>query len=265
MADRRPPGAIHAAAAVGYQAGASEYEAGRPSYAPEAVDLLAGLGALGPGRRALDVGAGTGKWTALLLPSGSTVIAVEPVEAMRALLRAKLPSVPVLAGTAETLPVGSGWADLVTVATALHWFELDRALPELVRVTRPGGLVAIVRNQRDLNTGWVAELEALLAPHRGDVPVARHARWQEEVARHEELTDVADATFDNPHPMDRATLVARVASLSYVASMAVDQRTRLLTEVDRLADSLPARFTMPTTTQLRVLRTTIPTPQKETP
>src|SRR5262245_685279 len=112
---------IHHAAAVGFAASASAYERGRPSYPAEAVELLAReVGT--SGARVLDIGAGTGKLTRLVAPHARSIIAIEPVEAMRDALSAALPSVQVLAGVAESIPLGDGSVDVALAAQAFHWF-----------------------------------------------------------------------------------------------------------------------------------------------
>ena len=116
-------GRIRAAAAEGFQQGAEAYEASRPSYPPDAVAHILEVTGLGPGRRVLDLAAGTGKLTRLLVPSGADVVAVEPVAAMRETLTRALPDVEALDGTAEAIPLGDASVDAVTVAQAFHWFD----------------------------------------------------------------------------------------------------------------------------------------------
>src|SRR4051812_15166575 len=106
-----PP--IHAAAAKGFEAAADVYARGRPDY-PTALDtwLDQTLG-LGPGKSVLDLGAGTGKFTTRLVATGASVIAVEPLAAMRALLTADLPQVTALNGTAEAIPLSDASVDAI--------------------------------------------------------------------------------------------------------------------------------------------------------
>src|SRR2546421_8267168 len=129
---------MHPVAAAGFASAADVYERARPSYPEEAVAWMAERTGLVAGRTVVDVGAGTGKLTRLLPATGARVIAIEPVAEMRA----KLDGIDALDGTAEDLPLSNGCADVVTVAQALHWFDLDRALPELHRVLRPDGYLA---------------------------------------------------------------------------------------------------------------------------
>ena len=97
--------------------------------------LLVDALAIGPGRDVLDLAAGTGKLTRLLVPTGAHVVAVEPVPAMRALLT----DVDALDGTAEAIPLPDASVDAVTVGQAFHWFDPPTALAEIDRVLRPGG------------------------------------------------------------------------------------------------------------------------------
>ena len=170
---------LHEAAAQGFPGAAASYEAGRPTYPPQAVARLARELHLGTGRAVLDLAAGTGKLTALLVVTGSEVVAVEPVAEMRAVLEAALPGVRALPGTAEAIPLGSGTVDAVTVGQAFHWFRGDEALREIHRVLRPGGGLGLLWNDRDTSVPWVARLSELMEPHRRDapgVPLRRVAR-----------------------------------------------------------------------------------------
>src|SRR5437870_1623416 len=98
---------IHHAASEGFGAAADEYERARPDYPQAAIDFLADRLGLRPGATVLDLGAGTGKLTRQLVPTGATVVAIEPVEAMRAQLRASVPGVEVIDCTAEQI----SWPD----------------------------------------------------------------------------------------------------------------------------------------------------------
>ena len=71
-----------------------------------------------------------------------------------------------LAGSAEELPLPDAAVDLVAVGQAFHWFDLDRALPELARVLRPGGRLALFYNSRDASVAWVRALAGLIGDHR---------------------------------------------------------------------------------------------------
>ncbi|MFP5370679.1 MAG: class I SAM-dependent methyltransferase [Actinomycetes bacterium] len=124
---------VHETASRGFGREAEAYERSRPSYPPGAVAWLVDHLRVRPDAVVADLAAGTGKLTRLLLPTGASVVAVEPVEAMRHVLHRILPSVAVVAGTAEAMPIRSASLDAVCAAQAFHWFDagatFSRACP----------------------------------------------------------------------------------------------------------------------------------------
>jgi ubiquinone/menaquinone biosynthesis C-methylase UbiE len=134
-ADRLRHGASFGAVAAAY----AEH---RPGYAETAVRwALEPVWSRRP-LRVIDVGAETGKLTATLVRLGADVTAVEPDQGMLAELRRELPSVRSVSGSAEEIPVPDGSADAVLAGQAMHWFDMDRAMPEIARVLTPGGVLA---------------------------------------------------------------------------------------------------------------------------
>ncbi len=129
---------------------AAAYAEHRPGYPAAALDwaLAPVAGSASGARTLLDLGAGTGKLTTALLGRGA-VIAVEPDPAMLAELRRRLPDVDAREGSAESIPLPTGSVDAVLVGQAWHWFDTGRALPELARVLRPGGVLAALWNADD--------------------------------------------------------------------------------------------------------------------
>ena len=127
---------IHEAAKA-FDQGAVDYEKGRPSYPADAVAKIVDVLGVGPGTRVLDLAAGTGKLTRLLVPTGAELVAVEPVAGMLDQLVAALPDVEVHDGTAEAIPLPDASVDAAVVAQAFHWFDPDVALAELARVLVP--------------------------------------------------------------------------------------------------------------------------------
>src|SRR5438067_5347592 len=125
---------VHESARRGFERQADAYERGRPPYPCEATSWLVEMLRLGPARTVVDVGAGTGKLTRALLPSGAELIAVEPVAAMRNVLERELPIARALDGTAESLPLPNAAADAIVVGQAFHWFDAPAALREFHRV-----------------------------------------------------------------------------------------------------------------------------------
>src|SRR2546423_12598722 len=131
-------------AAAGFGQAADVYERARPEYPPDAVAWLADRLSLGPDRIVVDLAAGTGKLTRLLVPSGARVIAVEPQAEMRAVLEGAVPGAEALEGTAEALPLDDSSADPVAGASAFPGFEPAKALPGFARGLPPGGRPAAI-------------------------------------------------------------------------------------------------------------------------
>jgi ubiquinone/menaquinone biosynthesis C-methylase UbiE len=250
-------------AAQGFDHNATAYEAARPSYPAEAVAHIVGHGRIGPGRRVLDLAAGTGKLTRLLVPTGAEVVAVEPVAGMREVLVAQLPGVEVLDGTAESLPLATGSVDAVTVAQGFHWFDAPVALAEMRRVLRPGGHLFLVWNTRDRSHAWVRRFGDLLVDDDPDAERPYDSYYAVDYA-----AVVADAGGFTPvdlwehaweQPCDPDLLVARAESVSVVGSLPPEDRRRVLGRIRDLARTHPDlagrdRFGFPYTTSVHRCR-----------
>ena len=230
--------AIHRAAALGFAAGADAYERARPTYALEAVAEIVARLDLRPGRTVLELGAGTGKLTRLIAPSGARILALEPVAEMREKLVASVAGVELVDGTAESIDLPAGSVDAVVVAQAFHWFDAVRALSEIHRVLRPGGRLAIAWNfrdeSRDDSTEWVRHLGDLMRALATDEPQARDGVWRGELRRSALFGPFTTATFGHVQSMTPAKVAERVASVSYVAAAPPKAREELLAQVARL-------------------------------
>ena len=162
----------------------------------------------------VDLAAGTGKLTRLLVPSGAKVVAVEPIAQMRALIE----GARAIEGTAETIPLADESADAFTVAQAFHWFRADDALAEIRRVLRTGGGLALIWNTRDERDPVQAAISKVLEPLGRDTP-RRQKRDRREVLDESGLfTPCERATFDHAQELDEDGLVERFCSISFVAA-----------------------------------------------
>jgi ubiquinone/menaquinone biosynthesis C-methylase UbiE len=247
---------IHPAAAAGFGAAADVYERARPSYPPAAVDWIVERARLEPGRTLVDLGAGTGKLTRLLRPSGVRLIAVEPVPEMRAKLLEAVPGIEAIDGTAESLPFADASVDVVTVAQAFHWFDLERALPELRRILRPDGLLVLVWNERDLADPLQLALEELLVSHRSAPSARAEGTWRDPLARSPLFGELETRRFAHRQQFTRQDLVDRVHSTSYVAAMPPDERAALLARVRALVDGREETFPFPYVAEVQVIPVT---------
>ncbi len=239
-------------ASEGFGRRSEVYERSRPTYPGPVVDLLAERADLGPGRRVADLAAGTGKLTRQLLVTGAFCVAVEPSADMRAVCRQAVPGAPVVAGTAEAVPLANASVDLVTAAQAFHWFDATLALSEMARVLRPGGLVALLWNTRDESVPWVAELGAIMRG-AGRAPEAPAAEFLDRVPANP-LGSFERDRFTHVAPVDRAGLVDLVASRSYVNVLGEVERRRVLARVGDLAGGLPEPIEVPYVTEVLTAR-----------
>jgi len=237
-------------AAAGFSAGSDAYDRGRPSYPQAAVDVIVDALGIDAGSTVVDLAAGTGKVTALLVPTGARLVAVEPVAEMRETLARTVPSAEVHNGTAEEIPLPDGFAHAVTVAQAFHWFDADRALAEISRVLQPEGGLGLLWNRRDESVPWVHEMSTVLEWRERYPNISNYDRvdWSAIVGRSGLFTDVQQATYPYEQELDRGGLAERVRSVSYIASMASGERERLVEKVLRLVDDQPERFPLPYST-----------------
>lgn len=217
--------------ALSYGARAELYDRVRPSYPPQALSLLlADLPADQRTKRVADVGAGTGKLTALLAAGGLDVDAVEPDSRMRVVLAARVPGARVHAGRGEDLPLPDGSLDAVVYCQAWHWVDDAAGAQEAARVLRPGGILAMLWSYEDEATAWVNELGGLIgfsSQHLSAPPVLR----QFSPARVRQLPW--------SRQQDVAALPDYALSASGVATLPDQQRAEVRAAVNRLATEHP--------------------------
>ena len=231
---------VHEVARRGFGREADAYERSRPSYPDDAVEWLVRHLRMSRESVVVDLAAGSGKLTRLLVATGADVIAVEPVEAMRRLLHRLLPLVPAVAGTAEALPVKASSLDAVCVAQAFHWFDAEAAFAELARVLRAGGRVGMVWNVRDRSVDWVGRVWAIMDGAESEAPWRQRTAWRETA-----LVERADfgpfhrATFRHEQTTTPAGVVDRIRGVSHVAAMEDGRRDEVLVAVRRLLAEHP--------------------------
>jgi SAM-dependent methyltransferase len=243
---RRAASDLHPATR-GFELAADAYERGRPDYPAAAIDWLVERFDLGPGRTVVDLAAGTGKLTRLLVPSGADVIAVEPIAEMRA----KIENARAIEGTAEAVPLADASVDAVTVAQAFHWFRAEEALQEINRVLRPGGGLALVWNTRDDGEPLHAAVSKILQPLERDTP-RRHKRdWRVVLDDAGGLfTPCETATFGYEHVVDEDGFVQRFCSVSFVAAAPAEARAAVEAQLRALAHDLGPPIRVPYRTEL---------------
>ena len=228
------------------------YERARPEYPPDAVEWITAELGLGDGRTVLDLGAGTGKLTRALVSTGARVIAVEPGEAMLAQLRSVLPEVEAIQGAAESIPLEDASVDAVTVGQAFHWFRPAEAVPELRRVLRDGGSVALIWNNRDPEDALQTEITNLIRA----LP-ARRARSEHSATRLVKsglFGPVEERRFSFVQELDADGLVERIASISYVAAAPPADQADVERQLRQLVAAHGGRIAFPYVSDVYVSR-----------
>ncbi len=216
---------------------AALYDGIRPSYPAAAVDWVLAA-ASPPPRRVLDLGAGTGKLTRLLLDAGLEVVAVDPSEQMLAQLSALSPGVEVHAAPAEALPLPDASVDAVTCAQAWHWVDPAPAAAEVGRVLRPGGVLGLLWNLRDEREPWVEAFGAAMETG------PEHLAELDADGRPLGLTAlggvVEETVVEHTVIMAASGLRQLAASRSHLLTREPDDRVRILDAVDALVRTHPA-------------------------
>jgi len=231
---------VHVAAQQGFTKEAQAYARGRPGYPPALSGWLTGPLVLAAGRTVADVGAGTGKFTKLLLPTGANVVAVEPVDAMRAQIEAGLPAVRALAGTAQSIPLPDAALDAVVCAQAFHWFASRETLDEFHRVLGPGGKLGLVWNVRDESVDWVAALTAIVTPYEGDAPRYYKGEWRRPFP-HPGFSELVESRFEYQHVgPPQQVILDRFMSVSFIAALAPPDSAAVRERIEALIATHPA-------------------------
>jgi ubiquinone/menaquinone biosynthesis C-methylase UbiE len=206
---------------------AEDYDRLRPRPADAAVDWLVPSGC----RVAVDLAAGTGLLTRALVTRVPEVIAVEPDDRMRAVLSARSPEVRALAGYAESIPLDDASADAVFVASAWHWMDEARAVPEIARVLRPGGRFGIVGTTRDrtADSEWMAELDQFRTrpDKEPDTQQPAAPRMRQRVVNLPDVgsfRDIATESFGFVVPMAVDDVIALLGTYSVVITATADER-----------------------------------------
>ncbi|KAG0166852.1 hypothetical protein DFQ28_006729 [Apophysomyces sp. BC1034] len=235
---------MHPIAATGFQLKVDDYANARPSYPAAALQRIKEI--IPQEAHVLDLAAGTGIMTQLLVPLGYQVTAVEPADNMRNKLKELLPEVPCFKGTAQNIPVPSESQDAVVIAQAFHWFDDIESLNEIHRVLKPQGHLILIWNTESPRSIWTAKLRQLYEKHTEGVPSNRTGRWRQVFD-----TDEAKTLYDlpleyiqvtNDFPTDKDRAWSRVISNSYVAILPEDEIQKLKKDAFTVLDDPENEF-----------------------
>lgn len=224
---------------LSFGAVAEHYDRVRPTYPRAALEWALGT----ESKRVLDLAAGTGLLARAVLALGHEVVAVEPDPGMRARFDAVTAGVTALAGSAEEIPLPDASVDAVLVGQAYHWFDRERAHPEVARVLKPGGVFAPMWNTRDLDREWTVKLDDIL---RNPVESGEEAQDFGPL-----FTPLEQAFFKHTVPQTPEGLCELVKSRSYFIVSPPERQAELLRQVRELAAGLGESFEMPYTTEVK--------------
>jgi SAM-dependent methyltransferase len=231
---------------------AEHYEAFRPGPSETAVDWVL------DGRRigtAVDLGAGTGACTRILVNHADAVIAVEPDERMRSVLAEQLDGVTVVDGRGESIPVPDASADAVFASSSWHWMEPGPTLAEVARVLKPGGTLGVLWSGPDTEAPFMVQARAILGQQAADA--------SERDPEGENLAELVMGDADRPGltlvvptdgsvplgqpehevfrwdlPLTADDLIGLMGTLSWFILMPDDTRARVFAEARRLLKEL---------------------------
>lgn len=196
-----------------------DYAKFRPTYPRPIMDLLEADCGLAKTSLVADVGSGTGILAEMFLRNGNTVFGVEPNAEMRSSAESLLSNYhqfKSVDGAAEATTLDSRSIDIITAAQAFHWFDRSRARAEFGRILKPQGWVALIWNERRLDsTPFLRAFEELLMQYGTDYQKIRHENVTGEIADFFAPQGFRRESFENIQTFDFESLLGRVRSASY--------------------------------------------------
>lgn len=226
--------------AHGFRAAATRFEHGRPGYSAVAVGHLVEVLQITARSTVVDLGAGTGKLTRELTPTGARIIAVEPLSEMVHELLAAVPEVSVLGAVAEALPLMTSSVDVLVAAQSWHWFDGTRALLEADRVLVPGGRLGLVWSAYDASIPWLAELASIRAGRAiPGAPDHRSGAWRAPFEADPRWRPLRQRNFRRIWTASPEAVVDNVLSTSFLAVLPEEKQATVKDEVRRLLERHP--------------------------
>ena len=215
------------------------YRRFRPSYPAELVELLRCQCSLRSDLQVADIAAGTGLLTEIFLDAGFAVTAIEPNAEMReacATLQQQYPGLTVIDGTAEATGLADHSVGLITVAQAMHWFDLEKTRAEFVRILKPDGWCAVIYNNRRLGGDPFHDAyERFLLDYGIDYGAVKEQHvGRKRLAQFFSPSPMVCATIPNAQSLPLEALEGRILSSSYMPQSGHQRFEEMRTAIQRL-------------------------------
>lgn len=218
---------------------AQNYQHARPDYPEEMSKWLQQHLELSEHSTALDLAAGTGKFTARLIPLTPKIIAAEPVDAMRAIFKEKYPHINVINALSHQIQLPDQHFDAIFCAQAFHWFANIETLYEMKRLLKPKGDFILIWNDRDNNQAWVKALSEHLKPFEKDAPRFYTQQWQQVFAQQGIFEEVTTQQFHYAHvgTVDQV-VIQRLLSSSFVKTWSSTAQAQLKQDLEDIVQDM---------------------------
>lgn len=211
---------------------AEDYARFRPTYPIAAIAaVLENLGHLAD-LIAADLGAGTGISSRLLADQGLHVWAIEPNESMQQAAESH-PRVTFFTGTAEQTGLPDQSVDLVTCFQSFHWFDPTQTLPEIHRILKPTGRLAVIWNDRDRSDPFTQGYSQIVQQVSNHHPAEQRLVAQQPLLNNSEFRNIRHLTFSHRQALDWNGLMGRANSVSYIPKDSQSQH-QLVTALEAL-------------------------------
>jgi len=189
----------------------------------------------------LELGAGTGALTRLLLERVHQVVSVEPDPAMRQVLSSRLPGAVVVGAVGEALPVSTSRFDAVVAASSWHWMDQETTPVEVARVLRPGGTLGLLWNGADRSVDWVQEILGPAQTSLGTGPDRAVYRHKPVFPPGAPFHGLEPASFEWSISLSPDEMLGLMGSYSRVITLSEDEQALVLSRVaDQVDEHLAA-------------------------
>lgn len=226
---------IHPTAQDAFDKNAQSYQQARPDYPPEIIPWLIQNFQIDNLTTAIDLGAGTGKFTRVLTHTDAHILAIEPVDDMAKQFMHIHPNIELIRAFSHAMPLKSQSVDLVMSAQAFHWFAHINTLQEIHRILKPNGHLGLIWNYRDNSHAWVQEISNFIATFEGNTPRFHHFNWKE-VFNHQNLFKaVYEKRFSYIHRGTVEKVVCqRLLSTSFISTLTNTEKKEIQDHLERI-------------------------------